>query len=83
MRPRVEERRNQTRVPEQEEFTVGVARQRKLRTGDDHARAVIPSHRIERNTDLVCHWMVVRSRLRRSRNSQAVVTLFMRIFDLK
>jgi hypothetical protein len=27
--------------------------------------------------------MVVRSRLRRSRNSQAVVTLFMRIFDLK
>jgi hypothetical protein len=33
-----------------------MTRKRKLRAGDDHGWTVISAHRIQRNTDPVCHW---------------------------
>ena len=54
-RLRVEQRRDQRGVAEQKEFAVGVARQRELRAGNDHGRAMVSPHRIERNADLVRH----------------------------
>jgi hypothetical protein len=60
-----------------------MTRKRKPGAGDDHAGTVIPSHRIERNPDLICHWTTVRSRLRLSGNSQAAVTCFHANFRLK
>src|SRR5262249_6580317 len=52
----IEQRSDQGRVPEQEKFTIGMTRKRKLRAGDDHGRTVISPHRIKRNTDPICHW---------------------------
>ena len=54
----IDERRDQLGIPEEEEFALGVARQRQLRPGDDHGGALVSPHRIERNADLVCHRMI-------------------------
>jgi hypothetical protein len=54
-RSAVKKRRDQRGIAEEQEFTVRLARQRKIRAPHDDARAVIPSHSIERNSDFVCH----------------------------
>ena len=49
----VEQRRDLRSVAEEQEFALGVARQRQLRAGDDHGGAMVSAHRIERNADLI------------------------------
>jgi hypothetical protein len=52
-RPGVEQRRNERGIAEEEELTIGMPRQRQVRPGNDHGGALVTSHRIESNADLV------------------------------
>ncbi len=51
--PRVEERRDQRGVAEEEEFGFRVPRQRQIGAGNDHSGTLVSPHRVESNADLV------------------------------